>query len=259
VIEMRFVAQTSELPPPPLGERERVLGLEDGADVTWARPEAVEFVAGSRAKARLELLGTGEVVVNCSSHSALTLLTRGRATAQVAVTGFAQLKVESYGESQPCIVADGHTHLLVLAYDCSRPQLRATDFSVPMVVVHDRAQPRCADWPVEWQARTSEVYIGQRLVRFATKEVAIAAACRVHEEWQQCQNRYVACQRVPGAIPKNCPNVVDVRWQFGTIHIELPGPGNPRAWYSPDAHDSEPLTEVNRARCTRHHLPEEPT
>jgi hypothetical protein len=177
--------------------------------------------------------------------------------AHVTANDFAQLKVETYGESEAHIVAKDHTHVLVLACDCSRPQLRATDFSVPMIVVHDRAQPHCAEWPAGWQARTSEIYVGQRLVCFDTMEAAVAAIHRVYEEWGQCHNRYVACHRVPGAISKNCPNVVDVRWQSGTLHLELPGPGNPRAWYSPDAHDAEPLTETNRARCTRYYLSEE--
>jgi hypothetical protein len=256
---MRFVTHTSQLPAPPLAADQRMLGLADGAHVMWERSESVEFVVGSRTNAHLEVLGTGEVAVNCASHSRLTLLTRGRAVVRLTANDFAQLKVETYGESEAHIVADGHTHVLVLAYDCSRPQLRATDFSVSMIVVHDHAQPRGADWPAAWQARTSEIYIGQRLVCFDTMEAAIAAAHRVYEEWAQCHNRYVACQRVPGAIPKNCPNVVDLRWRSGTIHLELPGAGNSRAWYSPDAHNAEPLTEANRARCTRYYLPEEIT
>lgn len=232
----------------------RCFVVTDGARISWEGGEPITLFVGGHTRARLEFSGAGQTTVTCTDHGGVEVITRALAAPTIRAMQSAELKVRTFGESQPTIAATDHAHVQVVACESSRPYLEVTEFSVPMVIVRDQARPRCADWPARWEPRTSDVYIGQRLICFETEAQAVSTAQSLHGEWMQCRNRYLACMRTPGAVPRICPNVVDFRWRKGTVHLELSGEANPHSWYSTDAHHLEPLTESRREACTRHYL-----
>ena len=123
-----------------------------------------------------------------------------------------------------------------------------------MIIVQDQAKPKCADWPENWVPYNSDIYIGQRLIQFETRDDGISAARDFYREWLQCRNRYIACMRTPGAVPKICPGVVIFRWSDSAVHFELPNKNNPRPWFSPDMPVSRPATEAEHESCERFYL-----
>jgi hypothetical protein len=232
----------------------RTLALADGADVCWGGAESLTLVVAGRAIARLELCGHGTSGVFCRDHAELRLTIRGEVKTVIRSDGEASLRIKTHGASQPAVALDGRSRGLVRAYDASRPSLEAFDLASPWLEVFDQARPHCRDWPAGWEARASDVYFGQPLVCFATEKEAVAAVREVLACWRRLGSRYLACLRVPGAMPRVCPNAVDCRWDQGTVHLELPGADNPRPWYSTDAHHLAPLTEARRQSCTRYYL-----
>lgn len=249
-----FVRDTEGLLRTAAGPGRPEVALADGARVAWDQDRPLTLTVGGDARAEVEVGGRAGPVIHCGDRSALKLTTHGESRPSVTLSRHADFRASTHGTSGPRVEAAGASRVLVLAYDSSRPRLRTTDIAVAKVVVYDRARPHWEGWPPGWEPRASDIYVGQRLACFETEGEAVAAAERVYDEWRQCGSRYLACVRSTGAVLRLCPNVVDVRWRRGTVHLELPGEGNPRAWYSPDAHHEDQLTEDRRASCRKCYL-----
>ena len=233
---------------------DRLCYLLRDATIYWDGDASVVLVAASDVTARVETGGSSHALLIATDNSRVVIRAGARSLPTIRGERDAHLTVVTTGASCARVLLSGRATAAVTARGRSRPSLEAVDSSRFTLVVEDQAQPRCADWPEDWNARTSDVYIGQRVMTFASEEEAVAAARAVHREWLRCRNRYAACARIPGSVPRVCQNVVDFRWTHGTVHMELPCDSNPHAWLSRDAHDLHPLTEAARASCRKHPL-----
>ncbi|MBV9413198.1 MAG: hypothetical protein JO148_16525 [Acidimicrobiia bacterium] len=252
---MRVVRATAELVAPAPDEP---VVAADGASLEWDNDDELVIVVEGDARVSLVTGRYSRPRVRCVGRARLRLETRMASAPTVNVEDHAEARVRTYGRSTPVLRAEGTARVRLTSFDESRPQLSTRGSSQAQVIVQDDSRPYWDDWPAGWTARRSEIYLGQRVLEFGTREDAVDAARILYEEWNRCHNRYLACLRTPGAIVMVCDDVVDFRWREGTVHLELPAPFNPRAWYSTDAHDPEPYCEARRASCTRHYLePEE--
>ncbi len=249
-----FVLSSNELVSNMKDFNHHIFALVNGAKIVLKNEENVIVVSGGRIQAEIEIAGKSRPVIICTDRARVKIMTGGTSSPNISIRKNAELRARTLGASEAVFEAVGNARLLITCKESSRPRIRTLDFSVPMIIVQDQAKPKCADWPEEWEAYKFDIYIGQRLVRFKTREEAIAAVHAFYSEWRQCHNRYIACMRTPGAIPKICPGVVNFRWPDGTVHLELANEGNPRSWYSPDLPVSRPITEAERETCERFYL-----
>lgn len=251
-----FISDTDEIERQVCQYNKKVVTVAHGAHIVWDKDTPVTIFAAGDARIDLELAGNSRPCIVCVDFSRVALKTKGDAAPKIKTKNYSSIEAKTYGTSVPIFEGKDQSKVFILARENSRPYLNATDFCLPFVTVQDSAKPSCADWPHNWEAIPSDIYIGQRLKYYETWNEAVSATKSLYSEWQLCHNRYVACMRTVGAIPKICPNVVHFRSKEGTIHVELPGEDNIRPWYTGIRGGFHQLTEIKRNLCIRYYLDE---
>ncbi|HNY34569.1 MAG TPA: hypothetical protein PKK68_07915 [Methanothrix soehngenii] len=249
-----FVSCTEDLLQQAKVQTKPIFALTDGARILWDQRTPITIVAGGKTEAAIELAGRSQADIVCAGHSRVTIISRGDSTGRIYAKHFSNVMIKTFGLAKPLINGGENSRIQVLAYENSCPVIKAVDSCISTLIVHDHAEPRCFGWPVDWRTYPSDIYIGQRILCIATQEEAIVNAKSLFKEWRQCQNRYIACQRISGSVPKICSNVVDFRWRGGTVHLELPGNGNSRPWFGLFDHHFASLTEKERECCMHCYL-----
>lgn len=208
------------------------------------------IVVGDHHQVQITTIHAASPSIRCHGRADVRITTRDTSAPLIQITDRAIVRIETLGASAPRVEGAGTCIVILLARDRSAPHLEVTDGGQYRLVVQDVATPRCHDWPVDWQARPSETYVGQGVEILDDAAAAEATARAFVAEWRRCQNRATAAVRTGNAIPMVCDDAVDVRWRAGSVHIEL-DPLTGAAWCSHDAHDPHPFTESSRAACTR--------
>jgi hypothetical protein len=232
----------------------RCFALVDGAKILWDNDNDTVLIAAGNVHAKIVSSGKSNLYVICKDQAKVDMTANGSCAPTIVLRNYADLKLLTSGTSEPKTEAHDQSRILIIARENSRPFLNASGSSTHKIVVQDMSMPNCVDWPENWIPSLYDIYIGQRLSLFDEREEATNAAGFFYCEWSRCHNRFIACQRAVGAIPKVCPNVVHFRCKIETMHLELPCTENPKCWYTFFVNDHRIFAEEKRLSSERHFL-----
>jgi hypothetical protein len=248
-----FISNTEELNQA-IDKDIKIAVLTDGSSIRLDREIDFSFLIKGDIEANIDLLGGTAPRIFCTGKTKAQIISRGTSKANIIAKDYSEVLIRTEGRSSPNVTCDDLSRIKVLAHDNSSPFFFSGGSSLAVVVVHDHANPKGVDWPEEWKVLRSDIYIGQRLVCYANIEDAQRSAVNLYHEWSYCRNRFIACIRIPGAIPKICSNVVHFRFKGGLIHLELPTEdGCQEAWFAA-FQELRNLTEDERSTIQRHYI-----
>jgi hypothetical protein len=245
----KFIFNTEELNQA-IDNNVKIAVLTDGAFVMLDRECDLSIFIKGDIKAGIELFGNASPRVICNGKVKVQIISRGTSRPNITLNDDSEAFIKTKVISSPNIISDDYSRIKVLAHENSSPNIYSIGSSVSMIVVCDNANPKVTDWPTEWKALRSDIYIGQRIVCFGCEEEAMESVRALYNEWKNCRNRFIACSRTPGAVPKVCPNVVHFRFRGGLIHFELPEGNGQEAWFVV-LHALRNLTEEERNTMQR--------